>query len=66
MTLTTSSLTEWVRCLVSPQDKAILRELAQRNGSASESATIRRLIREEAQRLGVSEEPVRQSNPAAQ
>lgn len=65
MTLTTTSLTEVVRCMVSPADKELLRELARRNGSASESAIVRRLIRDEGQRLGIPAVTFGDEAPAA-
>lgn len=49
----TKTMTEWIRLVATEQDKALLDEISRRNGDAGFSATVRRLIREEAQRLGI-------------
>jgi hypothetical protein len=47
------NLTKWVSAAVTPQDKELLRRIAHIYGSSGESATMRRLIREEARRRGL-------------
>lgn len=47
------TMTAWIRLVATPQDKALLDEISERNGDAGFSATVRRLIREEAERLGI-------------
>lgn len=50
----------WISLSATPQDKLLLAEIAKQDGNASQSATVRRLIRQEAQRRGivVDSEPV--------
>ena len=47
------NLSKWVSAAVTPQDKELLRRIAHIYGSPGESATVRRLIREEALRRGL-------------
>lgn len=58
-----SPFTEWVRILVSPSDKQLLREISEHFGSASEAGTVRKLIRDEGRRLGISTETHQQPQP---
>ena len=54
-------MTSWIRLVATEQDKRLLRAISRRNGDAGFSATVRRLIREEALRLGIVEsEPLLQ------
>ncbi len=54
-------MTSWIRLVATEQDKRLLRAISRRNGDAGFSATVRRLIREEALRLGLVEpEPLLQ------
>ena len=54
-------MTSWIRLVATEQDKRLLRAISRRNGDAGFSATVRRLIREEALRLGrVEPEPLLQ------
>lgn len=50
--------TEWIRLVASPTDKALLEAIAADNGDDSISATVRRLIRQEAKRRDLSVLPV--------
>jgi hypothetical protein len=43
-------LNVWIRLLATSRDRALLAELSRRNGDAGLSATVRRLIRQEAER----------------
>ena len=54
--------TEWIRLVASPTDKALLEAIAADNGDDSISAAVRRLIRQEAKRIGVV--PLVDSTPA--
>lgn len=45
--------TEWIRLVASPTDKALLERITTYSGDDNLSATVRRLIRVEAQRLGL-------------
>lgn len=45
--------TEWIRLVASPTDKALLEAITVRSGGDNLSATVRRLIRLEAQRMGL-------------
>lgn len=47
------SLTESIRFIATEQDKALLDAIAEKDGHTSMSATIRRLIRDEAFRRGI-------------
>lgn len=47
------NLTESIRFVATEQDKTVLNQLAQQDGDTSMSATIRRLIRNEAKRRGI-------------
>lgn len=47
------SLTESIRFVATGQDKALLDAIAEKDGNSSMSATIRRLIRNEAIRRGI-------------
>lgn len=55
------SLTEQIRFVASEQDKALLDLISEQDGSSGMSATIRRLIRDEAKRRGI--ETVSQDQP---
>ncbi len=46
-------MTEWIRLVATQEDKRLLQEISRRNGDAGFSATVRRLIRQEAARLGI-------------
>ncbi len=46
--------TEWIRLVASPTDKAMLEAITVQSGDDNLSATVRRLIRQEARRLGVA------------
>lgn len=48
-----NELVETVRFMATPSDRALLEEIAQQDGDASMSATIRKLIRVEAARRGI-------------
>jgi hypothetical protein len=54
----TKSMTAWIRLVATEQDRQLLAEISRRNGDAGFSATVRRLIRDEAHRLGIVEQPV--------
>ena len=45
--------TEWIRLVASPTDKAYLEAITSTSGDDNLSATVRRLIRQEAMRLGL-------------
>ncbi|GIK73835.1 MAG: hypothetical protein BroJett021_28230 [Chloroflexota bacterium] len=47
------TMNAWIRLVATEQDKRLLNEISKRNGDAGFSATVRRLIREEAQRLNI-------------
>lgn len=47
------SFTRWVRVLVTPTDKQVLRQIAEFKGSMSEAGAVRGLIRDEGRRLGI-------------
>lgn len=47
------TMNAWIRLVATEQDKWLLDEISKRNGDAGFSATVRRLIREEAQRLNI-------------
>jgi hypothetical protein len=49
----TKSMTAWIRLVATEQDRQLLEQISQRNGDAGFSATVRRLIREEAHRIGI-------------
>lgn len=51
------ALDEQIRLMMTQQDKAILEEIARRDGDAGMSATIRRLIRQESERRGIVSQP---------
>lgn len=51
------SMTAWIRLVATEQDRALLEQISTRNGDAGFSATVRRLIRDEAQRLGIDAAP---------
>lgn len=55
--------TEWIRLVASPTDKALLTAITFQAGDDSMSATIRRLIRQEARRLDIN--PVISRPPSA-
>ncbi len=46
-------LNEWIRLVATPQDKELLRQIAAQDGDPGQSATVRRLIRDEARRRGL-------------
>lgn len=65
MSVTEPKITDsgnWITLAATPQDKLLLAEIAKQDGNASQSATVRRLIRQEAQRRGIvvieSNEPI--------
>jgi len=47
--------TEWIRLVASPTDKAMLNAITAVVGDDNMSATVRRLIRQEARRLGLGQ-----------
>lgn len=47
------TMNAWIRLMATEHDKMLLDEISRRNGDAGFSATVRRLIREEAQRLNI-------------
>lgn len=49
----TKSMTAWIRLVATEQDRQLLEQISKRNGDAGFSATVRRLIREEALRTGI-------------
>lgn len=49
----TQNTSEWLRIVATENDRALLNEIARHDGDASMSATIRRLIRDEAKRRGI-------------
>lgn len=48
-----TTLTTWISLAATPEDKQLLERLAKRGGNMSQSAMVRRLIRQEAARRGV-------------
>lgn len=48
-----TTLTTWISLAATPEDKQLLERLAKRGGNMSQSAMVRRLIREEAIRRGL-------------
>lgn len=58
----TKSMTAWIRLVATEQDRALLEQISTRNGDAGFSATVRRLIRDEAQRLGIEQPAVAPRN----
>ena len=56
--------TEWIRLVASPTDKALLEAIAADNGDDSISAAVRRLIRQEAKRIGIVPTIVDSTAPA--
>ena len=60
------NLSKWVSAAVTPQDKEMLRRIAHIYGSPGESATVRRLIREEALRRGLVVDGASAPQPVAQ
>lgn len=59
-------LTESIRFIATESDKSLLSAIAKQDGDSSMSATIRRLIRNEAQRRGIEviEQPEEQPSIA--
>lgn len=49
----TKTMTEWIRLVATPQDKALLDAITAQAGDRGFSTTVRRLIREEAQRRNI-------------
>jgi hypothetical protein len=49
------TMTEWIRLVATPLDKAMLAEVTKRSGDDTESATVRRLIRVEHARLSAAQ-----------
>ena len=47
------TMSAWIRLVATERDRRLLDEISRRNGDAGFSATVRRLIREEAARLGI-------------
>ena len=60
------NLSKWVSAAVTPQDKEMLRRISHIYGSPGESATVRRLIREEALRRGLVVDASPTPQPAEQ
>lgn len=56
-------LNKWIHLIATEGDNALLERIARQDGHASKSATVRRLIREEAQRRGL-ETPAEQPDTA--
>jgi len=50
----TEAKTEWIRLVASPTDRALLHAITRHAGDDSMSATVRRLIRQEARRCGIT------------
>jgi len=50
-------LNEWIALAATEQDKDLLRRIAELDGSPGASATVRRLIRDEARRRGLLPAP---------
>ena len=50
----TETKSEWIRLVASPTDRALLTAITLHAGDDSMSATIRRLIRQEARRQGIT------------
>lgn len=48
-----TTLTSWISLAATQEDKTLLERLAKRSGNMSQSAMVRRLIREEAIRAGL-------------
>lgn len=55
------TMTEWIRLVATPADKAMLATITEHNGDDSESATVRRLIRLEHARLTGNTQPAQAS-----
>jgi hypothetical protein len=47
------TMNAWIRLVATEQDRLLLEQISKRNGDAGFSATVRRLIREEALRLNI-------------
>ena len=47
------TMNAWIRLVATEQDRLLLEQISKRNGDAGFSATVRRLIREEAMRLDI-------------
>lgn len=47
------TMNAWIRLVATEQDRQLLEQISRRNGDAGFSATVRRLIREEAMRLNI-------------
>lgn len=58
-------LTESIRFIATELDKSLLNAIAKQDGDSGMSATIRRLIRQEAQRRGIEVETEQQPQPTA-
>jgi hypothetical protein len=58
------TMTEWIRLVATPEDKALLDAITEQTHEKGFSTTVRRLIREEADRLNIQpdmhREPVTQ------
>lgn len=61
------SLTQQMRFTATEQDKALLDQISKQDGDSSMSASIRRLIREEAKRRGIDtvSQPDSHNNPVS-
>jgi hypothetical protein len=47
-------MTEWIRLVATPEDKALLDAITRQDGAAGFSTTVRRLIRDEATRRNIA------------
>lgn len=61
----TKTMTEWIRLVATPEDKRLLDAITDAKQLPGFSTTVRTLIREEAERLGISPESIPQEQPAA-
>lgn len=56
----------WIQAWATEREKELLRRIAEADGDANMSATVRRLIRDEAQRKGITVPPAPEPETAAQ
>ncbi len=54
------TMTEWIRLVATPEDKALLDAITEQTKEKGFSTTVRRLIREEANRLNIRPETQRE------
>jgi hypothetical protein len=54
------TMTEWIRLVATPEDKALLDAITQQAKEPGFSTTVRRLIRQEAERLNIRPEEHRE------